>query len=119
MNLENISNNCYLENGVHITKKDAFNKETHYHHTRILRNKYKINIVIYRPGWTHEIFKTNYFPDEQKIVVLDYNFKLLEPNVKSVYSLKYCGKEQVYDYYLKYINKALIHKNITWNPILK
>jgi hypothetical protein len=115
MNLGNIRNNLYLENGIHVTKKDAANKETHSHHTRILRNKYKINIIIYRPGWTHEIFETDYFPNEQKIVVLDYNFKLLEPSVKSSYSLKYCGKDQVYDYYVRYINTLLIPKNITWN----
>jgi hypothetical protein len=113
---ENINNNCYLENGFYLTNKNVVNKETHCHYTRNLRNnKYKINIIISRPGWTYEIFKTYYFPNQQKIGVLDYNFKLLEPKVKSVYSLKYCGKEQVYDYYLKYINKSLMSNNVFWN----
>ena len=48
-------------------------------------------------------------------MVIDYNFKLLEPSVKSTNSLKYCGKEQVYDYYVKYIDTKLIQKNMKWN----
>lgn len=108
-------NNLLLENGFYMTYRNMANNETHSHHTRILRNRYKISIIIDRPGWTREIFETDYFPNEQKVFVLDYNFKLLEPTVKNSYSLKYCGKEQLYDYYVRYINTLLIPKNITWN----
>ena len=100
-------------NSTYITK--SVNTETHAHTMRQLRNKYKINIVIIRPGWTHEIFETYYFPEQKRIVVLDYNFKLMEPSVLSTYSLKYCGKEQVYDYYLKYIDATLMPNNVFWN----
>ena len=115
MNLDYLRNSNNLENGKHITITNTNTRETQLHYTRILRNKYKINIVILRPGWTHEIFETFYYPHQKKVIVLDYNFKLLDPRVKSTNSLKYCGKEQVYDYYVKYIDLTLISKNITWN----
>jgi hypothetical protein len=112
---ENINNNCYLENGFHLTNKNVVNKETHCHYTRNLRNnKFKINIIISRPGWTHEIFETVYCSLQKKVLVLHYNFKLLDSSVKNTNSLKFCGKEQVYDYYLKYIDTKLIEKDITW-----
>ena len=115
MNLGNRHNNIYLENGVHITHANTNSRETQLHYTRMLRTKYKINILILRSGWTHEIFETFYYPDIKQVVVIDYNFKLLEPSVKCTNSLKYCGKEQVYDYYVKYIDTNLITKNIKWN----
>ncbi len=102
-----LSNNSFITN----LKKN----EISYHFVRKLRNKYKINIIIYRFGWTHETFETLYFCDEQKIIVQNYNFKLLNSNVMCTDSLKYCGKEQVYDYYVKNINSRLLPKNITWN----
>jgi hypothetical protein len=113
MNIYNVRCNRNLNNGIYISYK--LNKETHSHYTRILRNKYKINILIQRQGWTYEIFKTYYFPKSKSIIVLDYNFKLLEPSVKNTNSLKYCGKEQVFDYYNKYIDNTLSDKNIKWN----
>lgn len=102
-----------LSNGSFIT--DLKEKEMSYHIVRKLRNQYKINIIIYRLGWTHETFETLYNSKENKIIVQNYNFKLLEPSVICTNSLKYCGKEQVYDYYIKNINSNLLPKNIVWN----
>lgn len=113
MTLRSFMRDIYRNNMAYIT--NFVNNETHLHITRQLRNKYKINIVIIRPGWTHEIFETYYFPDQKKVVVLDYNFKLIDPSVLNTYSLKYCGKEQVYDYYLKYIDTTLMPNNVFWN----
>ena len=92
MTFRSFMRDIYRNNIAYIT--NFVNNETHLHITRQLRNKYKINIVIIRPGWTHEIFETYYFPDQKKVVVLDYNFKLMEPSVLNTHSLKYCGKEQ-------------------------
>ena len=113
MTFRSFMRDIYRNNIAYIT--NFVNNETHLHITRQLRNKYKINIVIIRPGCTHEIFETYYFPDQKKVVVLDYNFKLMEPSVLNTHSLKYCGKEQVYDYYLKYIDTTLMQNNVFWN----
>jgi hypothetical protein len=113
MNFYKVRYNHNLNNGMYISYK--LDKETHSHYTRILRNKYKINIIIERQGWTYEIFKTYYCPKNKTITVLDYNFKLLEPSVKNTNSLKYCGKEQVFDYYNKYIDTTITENNIIWN----
>lgn len=101
-----------FSNGFFVT--DFKSDEISYHIIRKLRNKYKINIIIYRLGWTHETFETLYFWKEEKIIVQKYNFKLLDRNVMCTDSLKYCGKEQVYDYYVKNINSKLLSKNIIW-----
>jgi len=104
----------HTNNGVHLTYSSADLNERHLHISRQLRNKYKINIIIERSGWTSELFETYYYPYTHSVVVINYRFKCLEPKVPITTSLKYCGRGQVYDYYLKYVDSAIQDSNITW-----
>ena len=97
----------HINNGVHLTYFGSNPNERHLHINRQLRNKHKINIIIERHGWTSELFETYYYPDTNSVVVINYRFKCLEPKVLNTSSLQYCGKDQVYDYYVKYINNTI------------
>lgn len=83
----------HLENGEHMVFLDASSKHIMYHTSRLLKNRYKINIVNTKTGTFRYSYETTYYPDKQTITIDksnksdDYAFLL--------------------DYYQKYINSAI------------
>jgi hypothetical protein len=114
MTYRSFRRDSHLDNGFHIVNANMKTKEFYGHTTTRLRYKYKINITIHRENWTHEVFTTYYYPEKGVVVVDRYNFKLLEPKVTNTSSLIWCGREQVYDYYKKYVDNTISEGNISW-----
>jgi hypothetical protein len=77
------------------------------HIIRTLRKYTKVIIFIHRTHWTSEKFITEYYSADNRVIIRDYIFKLLDSSVIDTKSLtmKMFREEQVADYYKDYLLK--------------
>lgn len=77
------------------------------HIIRTLRKYTKVIIFIHRTDWTSEKFITEYYSADNRVIIRDYKFKLLDSSVSDTKSLtmKMYREEQVADYYKDYLLK--------------